>query len=526
MKKSKILLAVLGTAALYALPAPTAAVETSDDDFVPLSEMKPLEKTEGYRNEHSYQFGLTAANTLINRKGVWVEDKPTYISDQSKGLFIGNFRPFFRYIHREQHTFNARGRFEYRYNPSLPDDPKLRGGEVVSNGTYSLEMLNAEFDFDRHKVTAGRAFYRMGRGLLFANFADGAEYTGNFRFFQVKALAAYSGEYGGCTISISGCRTNADSEIKAKSSFDIIPGRPIDANVPDPGRRFFIGAEVQSAQFYGSNIYLLGLYSRDMTRDASTAGTNAGKIYAFDPFYIGAGLQGYIATPRLRYLAEGIAQRGQTYGASSGTGNSLTNQQIDINAWAVTADLNYSLPVVEKLLKPGLSLQYAYASGRDPRNAQGDRLAPNPQNPAQEATGNTDNNFYAFGVYSAGLALQPRLNNLHVIRLGAQFRPLHHYYWGRNLMVSAKYTIYHKANTAIGISDDGTTFTENGTPKVKIETLSKSQIGSGIDIQVVWDLRSDLKFFYAYGFFSPGEAYSASQARSIHSHIISLNLLF
>ena len=502
MNKKKFLLAALGAATLIVFPATTHAVDTSDSDFVPLSEMKPLEKAEGYRNKHGYQFGVTAANTLINKKGVWVEDKPTYISDQSQGLFIGNYRPFFRYIKNEQHTFNVRGRFEYRYNPSLPDDPKLRGGEVVSNGTYNLEMLNAELDFDKHKVTVGRAFYRMGRGLLFANFADGAEYTGNFRFFQVKALAAYSGEYGGCTISISGCRTNADSDIKAKATFDIVPGRPIDANVPDPGRRFFVGAEIQSAQLYGSNIYLLGLYSRDMTRDASTAGTNAGKIFAFDPFYVGAGLQGYIATPRLRYLAEGIAQRGQTYAASTGS----SNRQIDINAWALTADLNYSLPVVEKLLKPGLSLQYAYATGRD-------STTPNPANPAQEATGATDNNFYAFGVYSAGLALQPRLNNLHVIRLGAQFRPLHYYYWGRNLMVSAKYTIYRKANADYGISDN-------------TAAEKKAGVGSGIDLQAVWDLRSDLKIFYAYGYFSPGEAYLSKDAKSFHSHIISINALF
>jgi hypothetical protein len=506
MNKQKIFLAALGAATLFALPGTTAAVDTSDDDFVPLSKMKPLERTEGYVNKHGYQFGMTAANTLINRKGIWVEDRPTYISDLRRGLFIGNYRPFFRYIRDEKHTFNVRGRFEYRYNPSLPDDPKLRGGEVVSNGTYNLEMLNAELDFDEHKVTAGRAFYRMGRGLLFANFADGAEYTGNFRFFQVKALAAYSGEYGGCTISISGCRTNADSDIKAKATFDIIPGRPIDANVPDPGRRFFVGAEVQSAQLYGSNLYLLGLYSRDMTRDAAAAGTNAGKIFAFDPLYFGAGLQGFIATPRLRYLAEGIAQRGQTYAKSTGSGSSLVNRQIDINALAVTADLNYSLPVVEKLLKPGISLQYAHATGRD-------STTPNPANPSQEATGGTDYNFYAFGVYSAGLALQPRLNNLHVIRLGAQFRPLHHYYWGRNLMVSAKYTIYRKANADYGISDN-------------TATEKKAGVGSGIDLQAVWDLRSDLKIFYAYGYFSPGEAYPSKDAKSFHSHIISVNALF
>jgi hypothetical protein len=100
-----------------------------------------------------------------------------------------------------------------------------------------------------------------------------------------------------------------------------------------------------------------------------------------------------------------------------------------------------------------------------------------------------------------------------VIRLGAQFRPLYYYYWGRNLMVSAKYTIYRKANAEYGISDNSA-------------TEKKAGVGSGIDLQAVWDLRSDLKIFYAYGYFSPGEAYLAKDAKSFHSHIISINALF
>lgn len=492
----------------------------TDDDFVPLSELRPLERGAGYINKHSYQFGVTAANTYINKKEVWQQESALLPLDQRKGLFIGNYRPYLRYMLDEQHTFNLRGRFEYRNNPSLPDDPKLRGGEVVSNGSYSIELINAELDFDRHRVTAGRAFYRMGRGLLFANFADGAEYTGNFSFMQVKALAAYSGEYSGCTISIAGCNTNPDAGIKRKATFDIIPGRPIDALVPDPGRRYFLGLEVQSPQYWGSNLYLLGLYSRDMSRDPSTAAVNQGKIYAFDPVYLGGGLQGYIVTPRLRYLTEILIQRGKTYKKNT-TSDVSKNEQINVEAMALTADINYSLPFaeLERYAKPGISLQYAHATGRDAQN-------PNPQNPAQEATGNVDNNFYSFGVYSAGLALQPRLNNLHIIRLGVQFRPLHYYYWGRNLMVSMKYTLYRKANSNYGYSEDGKAFYEGSTPKDQVKTLSKAGIGSGLDLQMVWDFRSDVKFFYAYGYFTPGEAYELKQARSIHSHILSVNLLF
>ncbi|MFZ5629940.1 MAG: alginate export family protein [Spirochaetota bacterium] len=505
MTRKKFTAAIVAASFLFTAfsGALVAQADPDDDKFVPLSEMKPLEKTEGYRNPHSFQYGVSASNTLINEKQVPLQEGSTQkINDLRSGLFLGNYRPYLKYMWNEQHVFNVRGRITYKNNPSLSEDAR-KNGSVVSTAEYSVELLNAELDFDQHKVTAGRSFYRMGRGLLFANFADGAEYTGNFKYLQVKALALYSGQYGGCTISISGCATNGD--VALKGAFDIVPGRPIDAAVPDPGRRFFIGTEIQSASLYGSNLYLMALYSRDMSRDPGITGSNQGRIFAFDPLYMGAGLQGFIATPRLRYLAEGVLQQGKTYKKNTTT-NVSNNEQISINAWAVTADLNYSLPYFEKLLKPGLVAQYAYATGRDAQSAS-------PNNPAQESTSDVDNNFYSFGVYSAGLALKPKLANLHVIRVGAQFRPLHHYYWGRNLMIAVKYTLYRKGNAERGISDVDA-------------TVNKADVGSGLDIQTVWDIRSDLKFFYAYGYFAPGAAYLEKDAKSIHSHIVSLNFLF
>lgn len=483
---------------------PTAILADDDDsDFVPLAEMKPLERTKGFKNRHTFHYGVSASNTLINETQIPIIPSSKQVNDLRAGFFVGNYRPFLKYQWNEQHTFNARARIAYKYNPSLTDDGK-KNGAVVSAAEYNMELLNAELDFDKHRVTAGRAFYRMGRGLLFANFADGAEYTGDFKFGRIKALGIYSGQYAGCTISISGCGTNGD--IALKGAYDIVPGRPIDAAVPDPGRRFFVGTEYQTPQLFGTNIYAMVLYSRDMSRDPSVkTGTDNGKQYAFDPFYLGAGFSGYIVTPRLRYLTEGILQRGNTYNKNT-TGDSTKNVQSTIEAWAVTADLNYSLPFYEHLVKAGLVAQYGYGSGRDSKT-------PNPSNPSQENTGPVDNNFYSFGVYSAGLAFKPRLSNLHIIRVGTQFRPLHYFYWGRNFMLSMKYTFYMKGNADYGISDTDA-------------QVSNRDVGRGIDIQSVWDLRSDLKFFYAYGYFTPGSAYKEADAKNIHSHILSINFLF
>jgi len=492
-------------AAFFSCILMTAPAFANDqDDFVPLSEMKPLEKTQGFRNRHSFQYGVSASNTLINETQKPVKEGVSEkVNDLRAGFFLGNYRPYLKYQFNEQHTFNVRGRIAYKYNPSLTEDGK-KNGAVVTTAEYNMELLNAELDFDKHRVTAGRAFYRMGRGLLFANFADGAEYTGDFKFGRIKAMGVYSGQYAGCTISISGCATNGD--VALKGAYDIVPGRPIDAAVPDPGRRFFVGSEYQTPQFFGTNIYAMVLYSRDMSRDPSVkTGTDNGRLFAFDPLYLGAGFSGYIVTPRLRYLTEGILQRGNTYNKNT-TGDSTKNVQSSVEAWAVTADINYSLPFYEHLVKAGLVAQYGYGTGRDSKT-------PNPSNPSQENTGPVDNNFYSFGVYSAGLAFKPRLSNLHIIRLGTQFRPLHYFYWGRNFMLSFKYTFYLKGNADYGVSDTDA-------------QESNRDVGRGVDIQSVWDIRTDLKLFYAYGYFSPGSAYKETDAKNIHAHIVSLNFLF
>ncbi len=458
-------------------------LEAAEDEFVPLSELKPLETEKGFSEKHSYQYGLSAANTFI------VDNVAL-----SKGYFLGNYRPYFKYLFHEQHIFTARGKFTYKNNPSLTDAQK-KTGLSTSAAEYSLELFNAELNFDRHQINAGRAFYKLGRGLLFANFADGAEYNGSFKHFIVKGQALYSGQYSGCTISIGGCATTGD--IVQKSPYDIVPGRPADANLPDAGKRLFLSTEIQSQQLYGSSAYFVAMYSRDMNRDASTGATNKGNYYSFDPLYLGLGLSGFIVTPRLRYLSEFIYETGRTF--------DKTNQAVGISAWGLTADVNYSLPWLENLLKPGLTLQYATGSGRGSSGT-------NPNNPSQESTG-TDNNFYYFGVYSAGLALKPKLANLHIIRLGVQFKPLHAYYWGRNLMLALKYSYYLKGNAAASISDNDA-------------KLAKSVVGQGIDVQLVWDFRSDVKLFYAYGAFLPSEAYDAATAKTLQTHIISLNFLF
>lgn len=469
----------------------------SQNELTPLDELKPMDKPKGLVNPHGYQYGLSAANTFINDS-----------ASLNKGYFLGNYRPYFRYLWNEQHVFSVRGKVGYDYNNSLTD-AQTKSGATASTGLYTIELLNTEFNFGNHKITAGRAFYKSGRGLLFANFADGAEYSGQFRYAKVTAMASYSAQYSGCTLSLRGC--GFSGQIAQKGVYDVTPGRTIDANLPDAGKRVFTSVEVESPQYFGSSAYGLLFYSHDLNDSViavtdSNLGTKAGQRYTFHPLYFGLGFSGYVVSSRLRYLAEGIYEAGTTYNKVNEITN--TSEKANVSAWGLTADLNYSLPLLESLLKPGLIIQYATGSGRQAKVGTGANAA----SPAQENETGIDNNFFYFGYYSAGLALKPKLSNLHVIRGGIQFRPLQHFHWGRNFMTVLKYSYYHKQNAEYVISDPNA-------------SVAKASVGHGLDAQLVYDFSSDLKMFYAYGAFFPGAAYQPT-AETVQIHILSINLIF
>ncbi len=497
LKTKWVSLRRLSGALIFFAAISPAAIFAARNELVPLEELKPLDTGKGNIAPHIYQYGLSAANTFIGDS-----------ASLKKGYFLGNYRPYFRYMWNEQYVLNLRGRVSYAYNNSLTDAQRSSGTDA-STGLYAMELLNGEFNFGNHKLTAGRAFYRTGRGLLFANFADGAEYTGTFRFARITAMASYSAQYSGCTISLGGC--GFSGQVAQKGVYDVTPGRTIDANLPDAGKRIFTSLEVQSPQFLGSSAYALAFYSYDLNQsviavtDTST-GSKAGQQFTFNPLYFGLGFSGFIATPRVRYFTEGIFETGTTYNKV----NTLTNtsDKASVRAWGVTLDLNYDIPFAESLLKPGLIFQYATGSGRQVKAGTGS----NPANPSQENESGTDQNFFYFGYYSAGLALKPKLSNLHVFRVGFQFKPLMHFHWGRNFTTVLKYSYYMKQNADNAISDPNA-------------IVAKADVGHGLDAQLVYDFTSDLKMFYAYGAFLPGAAYLPT-AETVHIHILSMNLLF
>lgn len=413
-----------------------------------------------------------------------------------QGLFSGNYRPFGSYEYAGKYTAFIRGNMQLKYYPEKPAGVE-RQASVVGN----LEMANLEARLGDHTISAGRGFYQTERGILFANFADGLSYKGNYGFGTLKAMGLYSADYGksACYINITGCAGDPNP-------FNTIPGLQPDASVTGAGQRIFATLEYTGKEYELGPISVSGLvygvYSKDLIKESSTVATR----YEYNPYYAGLGATGYVGTSKFQYRLEGIYQGGDSYNLTS-NGESVRNS---IRAGAVLGHLNYVLPVLTQV-DAQTSLEVALASG------DGDA-----QRAGTASQSNTDGNYTAFqtfGAYSGGLALKPRLTNIQIYRVGFETRPLKMFYWARNVGLSLKYSLYRKNSATGGISDSGA-------------TEASSDIGMAGDAGINIAARGDLQFFYGFGIFKPGEAYpttaaDGSDGRALRqAHIVSLTLVF
>ena len=422
----------------------------------------------------------------------------TYYQDQAlkRGLVNGNYRPYASYAYNDKYTVMVRGNLALKYYPERP-----AGVDKQTNAVGILEITSFEGKFGNHTVTAGRSFYQTEQGILFANFADGAQYNGAFTFGKIKAMALYSADYGksACYLSITGCGGDPNP-------FNTIPGLQPDASVTGSGQRMFATLEYTSRAFDFGPLNIAGIaygvYSKDLIKESSAVVTR----YEYNPYYAGIGAQGYIVNAKLQYRVDGIYQGGDAFNVTQ-NGESLQNK---IMAGALISRLNYALPVLTNI-DTQVSGEYTIASG--------DGDAARAGTASQSNTAGSYTAFQSFGAYSGGLALKPRLTNIQIFRGGFELRPLKMFFWARNLGLSIKYSLYRKVSATGGISD-------------ATATEASGDIGMAGDAGLNFAARSDLQFFYGFGVFKPGDAYpvlasDGSDGRVLRqAHVVSLTLVF
>jgi hypothetical protein len=204
-----------------------------------------------------------------------------------------------------------------------------------------------------------------------------------------------------------------------------------------------------------------------------------------------------VVNSRYTYRVDGIYQGGTTYSYISNG----TSSQATIQAGALLANANVVLPVLS-IVDPQVSGEFAIGSG------DGDAIK------ATTAQSNVSGNytgFQNFGAYSGGLALKPRLTNLQVYRAGIALRPFKKWYALKDIGLQLKGTLYRKTISSGAISDPAA-------------TVDNADVGIAGDAAFVMNILSDVQFFYGFGLFKPGGAYTDQALRQ--AHLVSLTLLF
>jgi len=207
--------------------------------------------------------------------------------------------------------------------------------------------------------------------------------------------------------------------------------------------------------------------------------------YKYDSHYIGFGSTGELVK-NLRYSTEWVIERGESYG------HERFLHSDDIKAWGFDNLLEY---MFDHETKPTIAIEYMYGSG-DP-----DRI----DSPTNADGGNrndhVDSSFVGFGFRDTGLALAPRLSNMHVWRLGGNFRPLPNVEVAKNLELGTDWFLYAKDRAGGAISDT-------------LADRQSSYVGWEMDYYANYRVTSDLSFTVRYGVFFPGTAFSDQSNRT------------
>lgn len=444
---------------------------------LPLADEAPVQLEAEYVHTHVFQVGLVASNMGY------------YDSGLKNTLYLGFFRPYARYFYRANTLIQARGKISAKAFASKP----AAGDRTSFNA--SIEMLSFRHRNGYYTFETGRLYSTVGSGLLFSNFADGARYSAVFPLVRGKVEALYSAEYGRyCALSLQGCNGGINP-------YDVVANLPADANVSDAGKRVFLTAEGESRPVWGLRGRGAVMFSVDMVKEKASS---LQKL-AYDPYYVLIGLTGFPVNPDWQIQWEVIYQGGSAYPLSNPGFNVKGNELQKIEAIATKLDVSWRTSFA-KDWKNALLLTYAFGSG--------DTDKTNVLTPALSNGAGPDNAFYYFGGFSGGLALKPRLSNLHILRLGDRFVPFAASRGSlRKTTFEAKLSYYHKA-LADGVISD---------PKA---TEKKGSVGFAADLSAAYRLQNDLLAFVGYGIFLPGEAYPKQERDARHAILLSLTLNF
>lgn len=294
----------------------------------------------------------------------------------------------------------------------------------------------------------GRRYFSVGQGIAYSNLNDGVELYASPQNWNLKTFVSRTLSH----------EDNIDTSI---------PGWDLGSE------RFYYAIETTYLGIPDQGIYSYFLMQRD---ESDEDPHDPDYDYIYDSEYIGLGAQGKIL-PNMHYWAEGIRETGKSRVYTT------NDKKRNIDAWGGDFGISYDLDVYSH---PNISIEYAFGSGDSDRTSVTDTLNGN--------TFREDRNFLYFGYLPAGYALSPRLSNIQFYKAGVLLKPLEKYYLFKNFSFGTDYYRYYKDKKEGGIYDTDATNSDKG-------------IGNEIDLNISWQIISDLSCSVQYGHFWPGDAY-------------------
>lgn len=344
----------------------------------------------------------------------------------------------------------------YTGNDDDLDGPNLERGWYefdVARALQLYELNQTPFDL---KVKIGRDLVNAGTGYAISLPLDHVQVQGGMHGFETTFI------YG---------RTPS-------STPNIDRSRP----VADHSDRNFWIIEQRYKGWDRHEPFVYVAWQEDHTREDPP---NLLQDYKYDSTYIGWGSTGELIS-NLRYATEWVIERGSSYGDRRFL---HTNE---IKAWAFDHRLDYYF---RHKSKPVISGEYMFASGDSnrlgsPTNAEGG-----------VAKSYVDRSFVGFGFRDTGLALAPRLSNIHIWRLGGSFRPLPDIELTKDLELGSDFYVFWKNKRVAAISD-------------VLADERSGYLGWEMDYYANYRILSDLAWTVRFGTFFPGSAYSDQTTRT------------
>ena len=388
-------------------------------------------------------------------------------SERQRDLAQYEFRPWASFNAYGVHRFYVRGLFgfdewSHGANPLDTDDD-----QVFRN---RLERAWYQFDLGQmlrdqtgrtppvsFKFKVGREYASIGTALTLSMPLDMLQWQLSAGDWEVMALLGQT--------------------ITHTPNIDISPP------VSDHQDRCIWGAQTTYKGIEKQRPFVYFLSNEDHTKPWGSHPADQGFNYTSQ--YVGAGSEGTVILPDLRYQAEVVGEWGETYS------NGVRAGRDPIEAMAIDALLEY---LFRTKTHPKVMAEYLFGSGDSDRSYSAVSTI------GGNRPGTADHAFNAFGFRDTGIAFAPRISNLHTYILGASFFPLEHIRLLEKMEVGSKAFFYQKARSAGAISDP-------------TGDNDAGWVGCEGDIYCNWRITSDVSWTIRYGAFFPGDAFDSSSCR-------------